>query len=358
MANDQRHTVDKIKVYDDPRVSFLTAYLNGYTYGYLFSPASPSVPKRGTIFLIHGFPDISIGWRYQIPFLTQLGLDVVAPDCIGYGRTDSPPYSLQDYTYKRVSDDVAELCRQMGLSKIILGGHDWGGSIVYRVAHYYPDLITAVFSICTPYFPPTEKFEPLGILVQKRLPNFAYQMHFASGEIEAAVQSKAEIRQFLNNLFGARTPEREAAFDADKGIDLARQARVGKTKLLTDEEMDYYVDEYARHGVHGPLNWYRTREENHMNEWRDFFDGGRKLGAQAQRDLVLRQEVLFVLATRDQALQPFMAAKMAERIPKLTRREVDTSHWALWERPADCNRIIDEWLHEKVFSRMGPPSKL
>jgi pimeloyl-ACP methyl ester carboxylesterase len=80
MANDQRFKVDKIKVHGDPRISHLSAYLNGYTYGYLFSPASPSVPKRGTIFLVHGFPDISMGWRYQIPFLTSLGLDVVAPD--------------------------------------------------------------------------------------------------------------------------------------------------------------------------------------------------------------------------------------------------------------------------------------
>ena len=346
-------TVDKIRVYDDPRVAFLSANINGYTYGYLFSPASAKVPKRGTIFLIHGFPDISMGWRYQIPFLTSLGLDVVAPDSIGYGRTDTPQYTLQDYTYKRAADDIAELCRQMGLSKIILGGHDWGGSIVYRVTQYYPDLIAAVFSICTPYFPPNDKYEPLGILVQKRLPNFAYQQHFASGEIEAAVQSKAEIRQFLNNMFGARTPEHEVAFDANAGIDLARQARVGKTKLLTDEEMDYYVNEYARHGVNGPLNWYRNREENYMNEWRDFFDNGRKPLTQAHKELTFKQEVLFVLAKKDLALQAFMAARMNERIPKLTRREVDAGHWALWEQPEHCNRIIGDWLKEKVFGREG-----
>ncbi|OCT53632.1 epoxide hydrolase [Cladophialophora carrionii] len=354
MANDQRFIVDKIKVHGDPRISHLTAYLNGYTYGLLFSPASPSVPKRGTIFLIHGFPDISMGWRYQIPFLTKLGLDVVAPDSIGYGRTDAPPFKLQDYTYRRAADDIAELARQLGLSQIILGGHDWGGSIVYRVAQYYPSLIFAVFSICTPYFPPNEKYEPLDILIQKRLPNFGYQAHFASGEIEEAVKSKAEIRNFLNNLFGARTADtREVAFDATVGIDLAKQARIGKTKLLTDEEMDYYVTEYARHGVNGPLNWYRNREVNYMNEWRDFFANGKKTGPQAQKDLTLPMEVLFVLAKKDQALQAFMAQKMEERIPKLTRREVDAGHWALWERPEDCNKIIGEWLESKVFPFFG-----
>ncbi|KIW95899.1 uncharacterized protein Z519_02964 [Cladophialophora bantiana CBS 173.52] len=359
MANNQRLTVDKIKVYNDPRVSFLSAFLNGHTYGYLFSPASASVPKRGTIFLIHGFPDISMGWRYQIPFLTKLGLDVVAPDSMGYGRTDAPMWTLQDYSYKRAADDMAELCRQRGLTKIILGGHDWGGTIVYRIAQYYPDLITAVFSICTPYFPPLPKYEPLGILVQKRLPNFGYQEHFVSGELEEVVKSKAEIRQFLVNLYGGRTKDtREVGFDANKGLDLARQARMGSTKLLADEELDYYVDEYARHGVYGPLNWYRTREVNYMNEWRDFFGNGKKDLAQAEQDLKLKQEVLFVLSKKDQALQPFMAAKMPERILRLTWAEVDAGHWALWERPEDCNRIIGQWLEEKVFPMLARESKL
>jgi pimeloyl-ACP methyl ester carboxylesterase len=351
--------VDKIKVFDDPRVSYMTAYLNGYTYGYLFSKADPSVPKRGTIFLIHGFPDISMGWRYQIPFLTKLGLDVVAPDSIGYGRTDSPLHKLQDYTYKRAADDMAALAQQLGLRRIVLGGHDWGGSIVYRVAQYYPSLIYAVFSICTPYNPPLEKYEPLDMLISKRLPNFGYQAHFASGEIEAHVQSKAEIRQFLNNMYGARTTDtHEFAFDANKGVDLPRQARVGKTKLLSDAEMDYYVDEYARHGVNGPLNWYRNREANFMNEWRDFFLDGKNTGPKAVQGMTLKMEVLFVLAKKDMALKPFMAAKMEERIPKLTRREVNAGHWALWETPAECNRLIGEWLEQKVFPSLGREAKL
>lgn len=347
---------DKLKPYNDPRVSLRSANLNGYNYGYLYSPASSSVPHKGTIFLIHGFPDISFGWRYQIPYLTGLGLDVIAPDCMGYGRTDSPRYTLKDYTYKRISDDIAELCRQLGLKHIILGGHDWGGAIVYRVTQYQPELITAVFSICTPYFPPSLLYEPLEIQVRKRLPNFAYQMHFASGELEQQIQSKAEIRQFLNNLYGAKTPEGEVAFDANGRVDFEKQRRVGKNKLLDDDEMDYYVDEYARHGLNGPLNWYRTREYNYMDEWVHFFDEGKK----DAKDLTFKQEVLFVLAKRDQTLKPFMAAKMGERIPKLTRGEVDSGHWALWQRPAECNQIIGDWLHEKVFNQTasGGKSKL
>lgn len=57
--------------------------------------------------------------------LLDLGLRVVAPDCMGYGRTDAPPYLIADYSFKRASEDFKELARQLGCSKIILGGHDW-----------------------------------------------------------------------------------------------------------------------------------------------------------------------------------------------------------------------------------------
>jgi len=214
-----------------------------------------------------------------------------------------------------------------------------------------PDLITAVFSICTPYAPPTPKYEPLALVVKKALPNFAYQMHFASGELEQNIRSKDEIRQFLNNMYGARTPEGEVAFDANGRVDFEKQRRVVKNKLLDDDELKYYVDEYARHGLNGPLNWYRVREENFMDEWTHFFNEGRKSREDAIRDLTLKQELLFVLATKDQALKPFMAAKMGDRIPKLTRREVVAGHWALWQKPEECNKIIGDWLHEKVFNK-------
>lgn len=41
------------------------------------------------------------------------------------GMQDAPPYKLRDYGFKRISDDMAELARQLGADRIILGGHDW-----------------------------------------------------------------------------------------------------------------------------------------------------------------------------------------------------------------------------------------
>lgn len=341
--------VDKIRPFHDPRIQLRSANLNGYTYGYLYSPASTKVPKQGTIVLIHGFPDISWGWRYQIPFLTSLGLDVIAPDCMGYGRTDAP-IPLADYTYRRISDDIAELCRQQGLTQIILGGHDWGGAIVYRVAQYYPTLIHSLFSICTPFYAPNPNYEPLALQVRTRLPNFGYQLHFASGQIEAACQSPSEIRQFLANLYGARTPDGKVAFSAEKGIALDLQRTMtARPKHLDAAELDLYTREFSRHGLRGPLNWYRNRELNYLDEWDYFFDTGANTSARP----TVNQDVLYVMAKKDLAIRPFMAAKIAERLPNLTRKEVDCGHWALWERPEECNQHIGAWLKDVVFPKLN-----
>lgn len=344
-------STDKIKPFHDERVTLKSAILNGYTYGYLHSLPPKGTLKRATIFLIHGFPDISFGWRYQIPFLTSLGLEVIAPDCLGYGRSDSPPTSsITDYTYRRIADDIEELCRQLGISSIILGGHDWGGAIVYRVAQFKRHLVKALFSICTPYQMPSAQFVPLKQQVARILPNFAYQLHFVSGELEAAIQSRREIRQFLNCLYGARTVtdgegKGEAAFDVNGRVKFDLLPRIGKTKLLNDEEMDYYVNEYYRHGINGPLNWYRSREAMFLDDLDFFFDGPKTDPEKFKgKEIGIEQPCLFVYATRDHALPEWMSKQMANRIPNLTRKTVEASHWALWEKPEEVNKHIDNWI--------------
>ena len=151
-------------------------------------------------------------------------------------------------------------------------------------------------------------------------------------------------------MYGAQGPNGEFAFDATKGVLVKNLPKVGMTKLLSEAELEYYAQEYARHGLHGPLNWYRTREVNYVEELEYFFKDGR-----SKERLRIEQEVLIVLATKDQALKPQMAAKMEERIDKLTKRQVTAGHWALWEKPEEVNGILKDWFDGVVF---GGKSKL
>lgn len=284
--------------------------------------------------------------------LTKIGLEVIAVDCLGYGRSDAPgTHKISAYTYKRIAEDIGTLCQQLGISNIILGGHDWGGAIVYRVAQLQPKLVKSLFVICTPYAMPTPEYVPLQVIVDTRLPNFAYQLHFASGELEDAIKSPQEIRNFLNALYGARTvtndgSKGENAWKAEGRVALDLLPKMGKSTLLSDEEMDYYVHEYSRHGMNGALNWYRSSEQRYLDDLNHFFSGSKTDPKKDAREIKVDQPTLYVFATNDTALPGWMNKPMDARIPRLTRATVKAGHWVLWEKPGEVNAIIKKWIEE------------
>lgn len=322
---------------DDPRVTHEYATLNGVRYHYLH--ASPPNPKA-TIFLIHGWPDFSFGWRYQIPYLLALNYRVVAPDMIGYARTEAPT-DLAFYTFKRAAADLAALAAHLDVPRFILLGHDWGGAIVYRVALWQPQLVQAVVAVCTPYSRPSTTFVSTETLVAGPLPQFAYQLALASGSVEREIRTERDIAHFVNALYGARTPDGKVGFDARVGplFDVIKSGALTRSNLLAQEEWEHYAREYARTGMRGTVNWYRTRELNHADEL-----------PLAQRGdaLKIAAPTLFVGASRDVALPPRMSRGMEQHFVELKRCEVDGGHWILVQKAAECNRIIGEYLDDIV----------
>jgi soluble epoxide hydrolase / lipid-phosphate phosphatase len=150
------------------------------------------------------------------------------------------------------------------------------------VALWYPQLVTYLFCVCTPFSPPSQQYKPLEFYVKQRiLPTFAYQLRIADGQVES-LKSRVEIKQFLNGMYGGRGPNGEAAFDTQHGVYLDRLPHLGKNRLVKDDMLDYYADQYAKNGMHGPCrcssvpcmarlakplaNWYRTREQNFQDE--------------------------------------------------------------------------------------------
>jgi len=324
----------------DTRVSRKTALLNGHPYHYLYG--EPQGGRfRATVVLIHGFPDISLGWRYQIPFLLERGFRVVAPDLMGFGGTACPrvpPNPINLFGVKRAADDIAELARQLGAPKIILGGHDWGGFVVWRTAQWHPELVSHVFSICTTYTAPHEQYRSTEELVNGPLPQFGYQLHLASPEVEAAIQTKERMRQFLNGTYGGKGPNGEVLFDPAKGVLFENLPKVGKSKLFSDKEMDYYVEEFSRNGLHGTLNWYRQRKEN----WEEDQE---LLGERSYISI----PTLFIQALYDSVLLPSMSKGMDKYLKNLTKTEVEATHWALTQKPEEVNAIIGSWLDKVGF---------
>jgi pimeloyl-ACP methyl ester carboxylesterase len=258
---------------------------------------------------------------------------------MGY-NSSSAPGPLEYYTLKRAADDMYLLAKHLNAPRIILLGHDWGGAIVYRIALWHPSLICGIISICTPFTRPQKDYQPIEKLVKTALPNFAYQIQLASGEVEEKIKSKEDIKQFLNAMYGGKGPNHEVGFVAEKGVLFDNLPKLEPNRLLSEEELEYYAECYSRNGLRGPLNWYRTRELNFKDE---------KVLAEV-KDLRIKCPVLFVVAKHDAALPPSMARGMEKSFGDLTIKEVDASHWALWQQPEECNAFIKEFFVEKLFS--------
>jgi haloalkane dehalogenase len=85
------------------------------------------------VLLLHGEPSWSFLYRTMIPVLAAAGYRAVAPDLIGFGRSDKPT-EQGDHTYARHVEWMRELvCDHLDLRGITLVGQDWGGLIGLRV---------------------------------------------------------------------------------------------------------------------------------------------------------------------------------------------------------------------------------
>jgi len=90
------------------------------------------------ILLIHGEPTWSYLFRKMIPVFTAAGHRVIAPDLIGFGRSDKLA-NRKDYSYRLQVDVMLELVQKLNLNGVTFFGQDWGGLIGLRVIAAEPE---------------------------------------------------------------------------------------------------------------------------------------------------------------------------------------------------------------------------
>lgn len=187
-------------------------------------------------------PDLAHGWRFQVPFLLDLGLQVVLPDMLGYGQTSAPD-SPAHYSLKNTANHMAQLIHAVGgssSSPVIVGAHDWGAFVAWRLAMYYPELVQAMFCFCIPFVPPQPEIESLEEFVKKN-PVFTYQLQNASSEAEAlAGKSPAHLQGLLNAMFGGITEDGLPGFDPFVGLIAERILDVQGSPLVAPEIREHY----------------------------------------------------------------------------------------------------------------------
>jgi len=106
-------------------------------------------PGQGsTILLLHGEPSWSYLYRKMVPILADAGHRVIAPDLIGFGRSDKPTLRT-DYTYQRHVDWIRSAIQQLRLRDITLVCQDWGGLIGLRILGENPEWFAKVVAANT-----------------------------------------------------------------------------------------------------------------------------------------------------------------------------------------------------------------
>jgi haloalkane dehalogenase len=110
------------------------------------------------VVLMHGEPSWCFLYRKMLPVLVSAGLRAVAPDLVGFGRSDKPA-ARDDYTYARHVEWMrAVLFDALDLRDVTLVGQDWGGLIGLRLVGEHPERFARVVAANT--FLPTGDTPP------------------------------------------------------------------------------------------------------------------------------------------------------------------------------------------------------
>lgn len=313
-------------------------------------------PEDGPlIVLLHGWPELAISWRNQLPLLGALGFRAIAPDMRGYGGSGVPE-SVEEYGQREIVADMVELIDHLGRERAIWVGHDWGAPVVWGIAGHHPDRCLAVAGLSVPYRTLERGLEPLLELVdrdlypQDRFPagQWDYMLYYEESFEAATAVFDANPVNTVKALFRGGEPERagEPAYTAairERGGWFGGRGEAPDLPLddavLTEQEMRVYGEALARNGFAGPDSWYMNHEANAAYAAEEV-NGGR-----------IEMPVLFLAGAYEytcECITSRLAVPMGERCPDLTSVTIAAGHWMALERPLQVNAALVRWLATRV----------
>ncbi|WP_408589135.1 alpha/beta fold hydrolase [Novosphingobium sp.] len=293
------------------------------------------------VILVHGFPESWYSWRHQLGPIAAAGFTACAIDVRGYGGSDKPE-AVSAYGLEQLVGDLVGVADALQPdAPAILIGHDWGAPIVWNSAFTRPDRFHAVAGLSVPFAgapqrPFTEVFREL--FTSKGA--FFYQEYFqVEGVAEAELEADLRrfLRIFLHSISGEAPPNAWPLKPVDSLLLTGLPEPTGESAWLSEADLDYYVGEFTRSGLRGPLNRYRNHERDFA--WLHPF-AARKL----------EQPALFIGGSADPATTLFgqvsdPVAMMRHFAPNVEGTVLEgCGHWTQQERPEEVNRLLVDWL--------------
>ena len=298
------------------------------------------------ILLVHGFPESWYSWRHQIAALAQAGYRAAAPDVRGYGRS-AKPEAIGAYTLESLAGDMAGLAQALSPGeKAVIVGHDWGAPIAWTSALAHPDRFRAVAGLSIPHIPPGKRHMLDAMRERFVEKGRFFYLHYFQQPGVAEAEFEADVRAALWGMLYAWSGEapdgywhnqRPADASMFQGID-PRPPVTALPAWLSQADLDYYVAEFEASGFRGPLNRYRTFDEDFA-----FLN--------ALPTNIIQQPALFIGGRRDPALAMFpqdVAGAIAPGFADLRGVHMleGVGHWIQQEAPDEVNALLIDWLGE------------
>jgi pimeloyl-ACP methyl ester carboxylesterase len=195
--------------------------------GLVFDVTDAGPPDGEVIVLLHGFPETRASWDGVIPFLTEAGYRVLAPDQRGYSP-GARPEGRKAYRMDLLANDVLALADRAEADKFHVVGHDWGGAVAWALAGWHPERLYSMTSLTTPH--------PRAMM-------------------RAFVSSGQGLKSWYMLLFQLpRLPEMGLAGPGQRVV-----KRAFRRSGLSEESVERYFANFSdRQAATGALNWYRA----------------------------------------------------------------------------------------------------
>jgi pimeloyl-ACP methyl ester carboxylesterase len=307
------------------------------------------------IVFAHGWPELSISWRHQLPCFAALGFRCIAPDMRGYGRSSIHPRH-EDYALEQSVADMLELLDALGREKAVWVGHDWGSPVVWSIASHHPERCFGVANLCVPYI--ARGFAPANFisLVDRSVypePAFPaaqweYMLFYEENFAAASAAFEANVGNTVKALFRKGKPaykgqpshtalvRRDGGWFGGKGV--APDVPLD-SDLLSVQDYHCYVAALQSNGFFGPDSWY-------MNHARNI-----GFAAASVNSGRLTMPVLFLHGAYDytcETLSSALAEPMRQDCSDLTEVVVASGHWMAQEKPVAVNAALAKWLAARL----------
>ncbi|KAF5232679.1 hypothetical protein FANTH_12885 [Fusarium anthophilum] len=307
---------------------------SGNVYSYIFIPPTS---QSTTLLFLHGFPSTLTDWVHQIRHFSSEGYGVVALDLLGYGES-SKPTDVNAYRLKPMSDEVIELLDHLNLKTIVGIGHDFGATLLSRMAAYHPSRWEALVFLAvgppklgTPFDVDMINTMTKQFLGYEMLGYIPWLAEYSSQEI---LEKNAEAAMSL--MFCRDREEWEAWFHPlGKMEEFVRQdRRLPIASWYTQDLQKAHLKAFgSTDGYKGVRRWYRMWKDNLF-----------ALDEQGFEDFHISQPVLFIVPSEPEQSAAQQQQMISSWSTNLQTVKLNTSHWIHIQAPSETNTTIQNFL--------------